>query len=61
MANDTSRIKDLTPITTVSDSDVIAIDGANGTKGITFEDLSIEMLGRLKATVQEIKTYLNIS
>ena len=34
MAN-TTRIKDLSSVTTPSDSDVIAVDGANGTKGIT--------------------------
>lgn len=60
MANETSRIKDLTPIATVSDSDVFAYDGENGTKGIIFEDLCSEVLNRVAATPQEIKAYLNI-
>ena len=60
MADETSRIRDLMPITTVSDSDIFAIDGANGTKGISFEDLTSEVLDRVDATVQELKAYLNI-
>ena len=60
MANDTTRIKDLSHITTVTDSDIFAYDGINGTKGITFEDLCEEMLKKVTATTQEIKNYLNI-
>lgn len=60
MANDTTRIKDLSHITTVTDSDVFAFDGINGTKGITFEDLYEEILEKVSATTQEIREYLNI-
>ena len=51
MAN-TTRIKDLSSVTTPSDSDVIAVDGANGTKGITVESLSTTILNKLTS-----KTY----
>lgn len=51
MAN-TTRIKDLSSVTTPSDSDVIAVDGANGTKGITLENLSATILNKLTS-----KTY----
>lgn len=51
MAN-TTRIKDLSSVTTPSDSDVIAVDGANGTKGITVESLSTIILNKLTS-----KTY----
>ena len=60
MTNEISRIKDLTPIATVSDSDVFAYDGQNGTKGIAFEDLCSEILNRVAATPQEIQAYFYI-
>lgn len=43
MAN-TTRIKDLSSVTTPSDSDVIAVDGANGTKGIGNIFLNTDLL-----------------
>ena len=46
MAN-TTRIKDLSSVTTPSDSDVIAVDGANGTKGITLANLATTILNKL--------------
>lgn len=51
MAN-TTRIKDLSSVTTPSDSDVIAVDGANGTKGITLANLATTILNKLSS-----KTY----
>ena len=60
MANDTSRIKDLAPTATASDSDIFALDGENGTMGISFEDLSDEIIDRYVASIWEIKQYLNI-
>ena len=46
MANIT-RIKDLSAITSVADSDVLPVDGANGTKGVTFGNLSTAILNKL--------------
>lgn len=46
MAN-TTRIKDLSAVTAVADSDVLPVDGANGTKGITFGNLSATTLDKL--------------
>lgn len=43
MAN-TTRIKDLSAVTAVADSDVLPVDGANGTKGVTFGNLSTATL-----------------
>lgn len=60
MANETTRIKDLSPITTVTDSDVFPYDGIGGTKGIAFENLCEEIRDRIAASPQEIKQYLNI-
>lgn len=51
MAN-TARIKDLSAVTSASDSDILAIDGSNGTKGITYGNLSTETLNKLTS-----KTY----
>lgn len=48
----TTRIKDLSAITSASDSDVIALDGANGTKGMTFGNLATAILNKLTS-----KTY----
>ena len=36
----TTRIKDLSAITTATDADVMPIDGANGTKGMTFGNVT---------------------
>ena len=46
MAN-TTRIKDLSAVTSVADSDVLPVDGANGTKGVTFDNLSTAILNKL--------------
>ena len=46
MAN-TTRIKDLTAVTSIADTDVLPVDGANGTKGVTFGNLSAATLGKL--------------
>lgn len=46
MAN-TTRIKDLSAVTSVADSDVLPVDGANGTKGVTFGNLSTATLNKL--------------
>lgn len=46
MAN-TTRIKDLSAVTSVADSDVLPVDGANGTKGVTFGNLAAATLGKL--------------
>ena len=51
MAN-TTRIKDLSAVTSVADTDVLPVDGANGTKGVTFENLSTAVLNKLTS-----KTY----
>lgn len=52
MANETSRIKDLTAVTTADDTHVLPLDNSNGTKGITFANLSTTMLNKLTS-----KTY----
>lgn len=46
MAN-TTRIKDLSAVTSVADTDVLPVDGANGTKGVTFGNLSTAALNKL--------------
>lgn len=46
MAN-TTRIKDLTAVTSIADTDVLPVDGANGTRGVTFGNLSAATLGKL--------------
>ena len=51
MAN-TTRIKDLSAVTSVADTDVLPVDGANGTKGVTFGNLSTAALNKLMS-----KTY----
>ena len=51
MAN-TTRIKDLSAVTSVADTDVLPVDGANGTKGVTFGNLSTAVLNKLTS-----KTY----
>lgn len=51
MAN-TTRIKDLSAVTSVADNDVLPVDGANGTKGVTFENFSTATLNKLTS-----KTY----
>lgn len=43
----TTRIKDLSAITTASDADVMPIDGANGTKGMTFGNVATNILNKL--------------
>lgn len=43
----TTRIKDLSATTSAADSDVVALDGANGTKGITFGNLATAILNKL--------------
>lgn len=51
MAN-TTRIKDLSAVTSVADTDVLPVDGANSTKGVTFGNLSTAVLNKLTS-----KTY----
>ena len=51
MAN-TTRIKDLSAVTSVADSDILPVDGANGTKCVTFGNLSTATLNKLSS-----KTY----
>ena len=51
MAN-TTRIKDLSAVTSVADTDVLPVDGANGTKCVTFGNLSTAALNKLTS-----KTY----
>lgn len=51
MAN-TTRIKDLSAVTSVADTDVLPVDSANGTKGVTFGNLSTAVLNKLTS-----KTY----
>ena len=51
MAN-TTRIKDLSAVTSVADTNVLPVDGANGTKGVTFGNLSTAVLNKLTS-----KTY----
>lgn len=51
MAN-TIRIKDLSAVTSVADTDVLPVDGANGTKCVTFGNLSTAVLNKLTS-----KTY----
>lgn len=48
----TTRIKDLSATTSASDSDVLAVDGTNGTKGMTFGNLATAILNKLTS-----KTY----
>ena len=48
MAN-TARIKDLSAVTTAADADILAIDGSNGTKGISYENLSTQTLDKLSS------------
>lgn len=43
----TTRIKDLSSTTSASDSDYLALDGTNGTKGITFGNLSDAILNKV--------------
>ena len=43
----TTRIKDLSAITTATDADVMPIDGANGTKGMTFGNVTTNILNKL--------------
>lgn len=42
-----TRIKDLSMITSASDSDVVVVDGDNGTKGMTFGNLATAILNKL--------------
>ena len=60
MAN-TTRIKDLSAVTSVADTDVLPVDGANGTKGVTFGNLSTAALNKLKEQgLIEYEKYGNI-
>ena len=48
----TTRIKDLSATTSAADSDVLPVDGTNGTKGMTFGNLATAILNKLTS-----KTY----
>lgn len=60
MAN-TTRIKDLSSVTTPSDSDVIAVDGANGTKGITLANLATTILNKLSSKLMDSIKVQNVT
>lgn len=62
----TTRIKDLTAVTTAADTDVLAVDSTSGTRGITFANLSTAALNKLTSKTysldmgtQSITTALN--